>query len=86
MCIRDRGDILVFISAIFFTVHIMVIDYYSPKTDGVIVSCIQFAVSGTICSMAALIWGAPSLSQLASGIGTLLYAGVMSCGVAYRCV
>lgn len=77
------GDILVFISAIFFTVHIMVIDYYSPKTDGVLISCIQFAVSGTICSIAAMIWGAPSLGQLTDGMGSLLYAGVLSCGVAY---
>lgn len=78
-----KGDILVFICAVFFTVHIMVIDYYSPKTDGVIVSCIQFTVCGVICSIGALIWGAPQVSQLTSGMGTLLYAGVMSCGVAY---
>lgn len=78
-----KGDVLVFICAVCFTVHIMVIDYYSPKTDGVIVSCIQFAVCGIVCSAGALIFGKPQLSQLTGGAGTLLYAGVLSCGVAY---
>lgn len=77
------GDILVFLCAIVFAAHIMIIDYFSEKTDGVVVSCIQFAVCGVICSIGALIWGNPSLTQLYDGMGTLLYAGVLSCGVAY---
>ena len=77
------GDILVFLCAIFFTAHIMVIDYFSPKTEGVVVSCIQFLVCGIICTTCAFIWGSPAWSQLTSGAGALLYAGVMSCGVAY---
>lgn len=77
------GDALVFGCAILFTAHIMIIDYYSPKTDGVLVSCIQFLVCGVSCTGCALVWEAPKLSQLTGGIGTLLYAGVMSCGVAY---
>ena len=77
------GDVLILICALFFTVHIMVIDHFSPKTDGVIVSCIQFFVCGVICIIGALVWGNPAWSQIVSGVGTLLYAGVMSCGVAY---
>lgn len=77
------GDILVFLCALFFTAHIMVIDYFAPKTDGVVVSCIQFLVCGIICTACAFVWGSPAWNQLTSGAGTLLYAGVMSCGVAY---
>ena len=77
------GDVLVFLCAIVFTAHIMIVDYYSPKTDGVIVSCIQFAVCGVVCSIGACIWGQPTISQLTGGMGTLLYSGVLSCGVAY---
>ena len=79
----STGDALVFGCAILFTVHIMIIDYYSPKTDGVVVSCIQFLVCGIICTACALIWEAPTISQLFDGMGSLLYAGVLSCGVAY---
>lgn len=81
--VLGTGDILVFLCAIVFSAHIMIIDYYSPKTDGVIVSCIQFAICGIICGIGALIWGQPTVSQITDGIGTLLYAGVLSCGVAY---
>ncbi len=77
------GDVLVFLCAVFFTIHIMIIDYYSPKTDGVMISMIQFTVCGVICTIGAFIWGEPAWSQITSGMGALLYAGVMSCGVAY---
>ena len=79
----SKGDTYVFLCAVFFTGHIMVIDYFSPKTDGVVISCIQFAVSGILCTIAAFIWGNPAWSQITSGVSTLLYAGIMSCGVAY---
>lgn len=77
------GDILVFLCAIVFTAHIMIVDYYSPKTDGVIVSCIQFTICGVACGIGSLIWGEPTIAQLRDGMGSLLYAGVLSCGVAY---
>ena len=79
----EMGDILVFFCAIVFAAHIMIVDYCAPKTDGVIVSCIQFAVCGVVCGIGALIWGQPTLTQITDGMGTLLYAGVLSCGVAY---
>ena len=79
----NHGDILVFICAVFFTAHIMIVDYFSPKTDGVVISLIQFTVCGVLCMICAFIWGNPAWSQVTSGISTLLYAGVMSCGVAY---
>lgn len=77
------GDSLVFLCAIIFTAHILIIDYFSPKTDGVIISCIQFAVCGIICTTGALIFEHPTFGQLWEGIVALLYAGVLSCGVAY---
>ncbi|MBE5884132.1 MAG: DMT family transporter [Lachnospiraceae bacterium] len=77
------GDIMVFLCAIVFAAHIMIIDYYAPKTDGVIVSCIQFTVCGVVCGIGAILVGEPTLAQLSEGLGTLLYAGVLSCGVAY---
>ena len=51
LCITDgfsigKGDFLVLICAFLFSLHILVIDYFSPKTDGVKMSCIQFLVCG----------------------------------------
>ena len=47
------------------------------------ISCIQFTVCGIICTTGALIWGSPTFGQIIDGIGSLAYAGVLSCGVAY---
>lgn len=79
----NRGDVLVFICAVLFSVHILVIDYFSPKADGVFLSCAQFFVSGLISLTAALIMEKPDLAGLYAAAWPVLYAGVMSCGVAY---
>lgn len=79
----NKGDMLVFVCAILFSIHILVVDYFSPKADGVKLSCIQFYVSGILCMAGAFLWETPSLSALSAGIIPVLYAGVMSCGVAY---
>lgn len=77
------GDTFVFLCALFFTAHIMVIDHYAQQVDGVVVSCIQFAVAGVVCTFGALLFEQPTMTSLSDGIMALLYAGVMSCGVAY---
>lgn len=79
----NKGDTLVLIGSLLFSIHILVIDYYSPRVDGVKLSCIQFYVSGLISSVAAFLTETPSLGAIMDGIMPILYAGVMSCGVAY---
>lgn len=88
LCITEgfsisEGDALVFVCAILFSIHILVIDYFSPKTDGVALSCIQFFTAGIICSLGAMILEQPTWEQLVAGALPILYAGVMSCGIAY---
>lgn len=88
LCIKDgfsieKGDICLLLSALLFSVHIIVIDYFSPKTDGVKMSCIQFFVCGLVCGVFMLIFEDFNIaSVMAAGI-PILYAGVLSCGVAY---
>lgn len=79
----SRGDGLVLLCALAFSGHILVVDYYSPRTDSVKLSCIQFLTSGIICTVLAFVLEAPSLQALMSGWLPVLYAGVLSCGVAY---
>ena len=88
LCITDgfsigKGDILVLICAFLFSLHILIIDYFSPKVDGVKMSCIQFFVCGVLSAIPALIFEHPQLSAFHGAWGAILYAGVMSCGVAY---
>ncbi len=79
----SRGDLLVFICSICFSFHILVIDYFSPKADGVFLSCVQFFTAGVMAIVPALIFENPTLSSLIAAWAPVLYAGVMSCGVAY---
>lgn len=79
----NRGDGLVFICAIIFAIHILIIDYFVVYVDGVALSCIQFFVSGILCGIGALFTEMPSLEALSAGWVSVLYAGVLSCGVGY---
>ena len=78
------GDFLVLLCALCFSVHIMVIDYFSPKVDGVAMSCIQFfvaAVFSAVCMLA--VEGVPDPQAVVISWMPILYAGVLSSGVAY---
>lgn len=88
LCITDRftvgkGDILIFMCAMVFSLHILVIDYFSPKVDGVKMSCIQFFVCGIASMPFMFLLETPKLGAMIEGWMPLLYAGVLSCGVAY---
>lgn len=79
----SKGDFLVLICAGFFSLHILIIDYFSPKCDGVRLSCIQFLVCGIISMIGAFAFENPDMGTILGGWLPILYAGVMSCGVAY---
>ncbi len=88
LCITEgfsigRGDFLVFLCAIGFSLHILVIDYFSPKADGVVISCVQFFTAGIISCVLMMVFEKPSWSAVFSAWAPVLYAGVMSCGVGY---
>lgn len=88
LCIRtgfsiSTGDSFVVLCAVVFSVHILVIDHYAPKVDGVCMSCIQFFVSGLVCAVPMFLYERPQLSALIGAWMPLAYAGVLSCGVAY---
>lgn len=79
----SKGDALVFICAIIFSIHILVIDYFSKRADGVELSCIQFFTAGIIATAGAFLFETPSFTGIVEGIIPLAYAGILSCGVAY---
>lgn len=88
LCITEkftigRGDIMIFLCALVFSLHIMVIDYFSPKVDGVKMSCIQFFVCGIVSIPFMVLTETPRLDAMLAGWFPLMYAGVFSCGVAY---
>ena len=88
LCMTDgftmnKGDFLVLICSILYALHILVIDYFSPRTDGVKMSGIQFLVCGLLSTVPALIFETSSLNNILQAWAPILYAGVLSSGVAY---
>ncbi|MCI9614366.1 MAG: DMT family transporter [Dorea sp.] len=88
LCITDKftvgkGDVLIFVCAVVFSVHILVIDHFSPRVDGVKMSCIQFLVCGIMSLPFMFALETPKAGAMLEGWMPLLYAGVLSCGVAY---
>lgn len=79
----SRGDFLTFLCAIVFAIHILIIDHFSPKVDGVKLSCIQFAVCGILCACPMVFIERPRIAQILTAWLPIAYAGIMSCGVAY---
>lgn len=88
LCIKEdfslgRGDLYVLICAFLFSGHILVIDYFSPKVDGVKMSCIQFFVCGVLSLIPMFMLENPEIYYILISWKPILYAGVLSCGVAY---
>lgn len=79
----ERGDIYLLICAVLFSVHILVIDHFSPMVDGVKMSCIQFFVCGMLSGIAMFIAESPDIKNILAAWLPILYAGVLSSGVAY---
>lgn len=78
-----KGEILLIICALLFSVHILVIDYFTVRADGVKMSCIQFFVCGILSGLGMLLAEEPQIAEILRAWQPILYAGVMSCGVAY---
>ena len=78
-----KGDFYVMLGAVAFSLHILVIDHFSPKVDGVKMSCIQFFVCGILCAIPMILFEHPELEQVLAAWQPIVYAGVLSSGVGY---
>ena len=81
-----RGDVWLFIGALFWAGHIIIIDHANEA--GVLpirYSMVQFATAGVISAVFALVFEDITLQGILDAGIPILYAGVMSTGVAYTC-
>lgn len=80
----STGDIWLFVCALLFAGHILVISHFAPKTDCIKMSCIQFLTAGVLTGIAALIKRDTCSVELVNNcLGALLYCGVCSSGIAF---
>lgn len=79
----NKGDLLILACAFFFSVHILVIDHFSPRTNSVALSAIQLLVTGIVSVPCMAVFEDINWSAVIDCAVPILYAGVMSCGIAY---
>jgi len=80
----NAGDILALICAVFYAVQIMLIDkYLDDGINGIQLSFMQFVTAAVISLLAMFIFEKPDISNIKTAAPSLLYSGIMSCGIAY---
>ena len=77
------GDFLTLLCAVVFAFHILAIDRFAPKTDGVKLACTQFLVCGILNCIVMVLVESPDWELISMCSSAILYSGIMSCGVAY---
>ena len=89
LCMTDAsfrltfGDTLVLLCAVAFAVHILTVDHFSPKMDGIKLSCIQFLTVGIVSMVCMFIFEHPDIHAILDCAVPILYAGMLSCGLGY---
>ncbi len=78
-----KGDLYVIVGAIFWAIHILVIDHFTKKVDSLKLSFLQFLTCSALSLTVALIFEEISIQSLSMIIIPLLYGGTLSAGVAY---
>jgi drug/metabolite transporter (DMT)-like permease len=77
------GDLLEIIGAVFWTIHLLVIDNFSNKMDALKLSCIQFATCSILSLATALIFEQVTITGITQALVPILYGGFLSVGIAY---
>lgn len=77
------GDIIVFIGAFGWAAHILIVDHFAPKVNAAKLTCLQFIVAGFISLIVSFIVEDNTFAAAVSCAPSLLYTGIMSCGVGF---
>lgn len=77
------SDLLLLICAVLYAVHIIAVDRYVDRVDGVRLSCVQFFVGFLLSLPMMLILERPSFEAILAGLLPVVYLGVVSTGVGY---
>ncbi|HIF88581.1 MAG TPA: DMT family transporter [Candidatus Thioglobus sp.] len=78
-----KGDLLELVCAVFFAGHVLIIGYLAKKIDPIKLSIVQFFVAGVLSLLVAVSLELITWDMITATAIPLLYAGVMSTGVAY---
>ena len=79
----NRGDLLVLLCSLLFSIQIMSVDYFTDIIDGILLSLLQTVAVGILATVFMLLTEKPDPSMIRAAMPALLYAGIMSSGAGY---
>lgn len=88
LCLADsrslnKGDFYTMLCALVFTVQIDLVEYYSPKVDGIRLSFLQTAVTCILSLLVMLLTEQPQWQSVSACAVPILYSGILSMAAAY---
>lgn len=81
----NKGDLTVFLSAIFFSVHMIALANYSHKTNAIKLNAYQFYVCGILSFFSMLIMEDINIEGIKMAMAAILYISILSSAVAFTC-
>jgi drug/metabolite transporter (DMT)-like permease len=69
--------------AVVFAFHILIIDHFTNKVDGIQLSCMQFFFVSLFSLIGMLLFESPTFTVFKACFWQIAYVGVFSSGVAY---
>ena len=88
LCIREGvsisdGDFLIFLCSFALSAHILTVDHFTQKVDGVELSCAQLLAVTVFSAVGMLVSEQPSWEALRQCAWPIFYVGIFSSGVAF---
>ena len=77
------GDTLLLIGAVGWALHILAIDHFASRAPPLLLALGQFIVCGVLAVGVSVVWETTTWEQLSAATNVLIYAGVITVGVAY---
>jgi drug/metabolite transporter (DMT)-like permease len=79
----QQGDFLVLMSAFFWTVHVLIIDWLSPRANPIKIAFIQFVICSVLSFIVALFTEVIDMGRVFQAALPIIYSGALSVGIAY---
>lgn len=76
-------DLIVLVGAFVWAGHVHLIDRYAGQVGPVRLAMIQFAITGLLSGVVALLFETVTVSAIAAGVWPILYGAFLSVGLAY---
>ncbi len=77
------GDLLVLVGAFVWAIHFLVLGHFSPQTDTIKLSFLQFMVCAALSAVAALLFETSAIADFRAALVPILYSGILSVGIGY---